>query len=401
MADLAPVPRSEREPLLDVLRALALCVVVTDNVMTTFSGSSFLPKTSPDYIHNEGLSGMLFRLLMGLRSMTVMSFLFGLGFSIQLTRAKDSEVTAMYLRRLTGMFALGMCHIALVWWGDILWIYALAGLVLLPCRKASTRTLIGIGLALAILPRAIPLIPFVGTALVPDETAIRQMKESMLAAIYGTEHGPMFTAHLRTLFYVHVCNLPWFLPWLAGRFILGFVAGRHRIFENNGANHLPLFRKLAIGGAFVALLGGAVRITLMGREMAPELKFVVRLVDDTAVVASVAMGISLVVLLMQNARWQRWLSVLIPVGRTPLTTYLSQSVIATFLFYGWGLGLARHVQGPKAGLVGLAIFMVQIAIAGAWLRRYELGPLEWVWRTLAYGKRQPMRRQPRSLEQVV
>jgi len=396
MTALSPVRRDDREPLLDVLRALALCIVVTDNVMTTFSGSSFLPSTSPDYIHNDGVSGLLFQLLVGLRSMTVMSFLFGLGFSIQLARAKGNGVTAMYLRRLATMFALGICHVLAVWWGDILWIYSLTGLVLLACRKATTRTLLIIGLALAILPRAIVSIPAIETVIVPDKAVMQQARETMLAAIYGSDRGQMFAAHLRTLFYVHVRALPWFLPWLAGRYILGFVAGRHRIFEKNGAERLPLFRKLAAGGFLIALVAAAIRVKVMGLELSPSLKIVMRLVDDTAVVASVAMGISLVVLLMQHARVQRWLSVLIPVGRTPLTTYLSQSVIATFLFYGWGLGLAHHVQGPKAGLIGLAMFAVQIAIATLWLRYYELGPMEWVWRTLAYGKLQPMRRRSRE-----
>ncbi|WP_394832429.1 DUF418 domain-containing protein [Pendulispora rubella] len=399
MTALVPIHRADREPLLDVLRALALCVVLADNVMTTFSGSSFLPRTSSDYIHNEGLSGMLFRLLVGLRSMTVMSFLFGVGFSIQLTRAKEREVTAMYLRRLAIMFAFGVCHVLLVWWGDILWIYALTGLVLLPCRRAGTRTLIGVGLALAILPRVIVSIPAIETALVPDKAIMQQTRESMLAAIHGSDHAQMFAAHLRTLFYIHVRALPWFLPWLAGRYVLGFAAGRQRIFQKNGANHLQLFRKLTVAGFLIALIGAAIRIAVVGRELGPTRKVVVRLVDDTSVVASVALGISLVVLLMQNSRWRRWLSVLIPIGQTPLTTYLSQSIMATFLFYGWGLGLAHHVQGPKAGLIGLAVFAVQVTMATLWLRRYELGPMEWVWRTLAYGKRQPMRR--RSSEVVL
>jgi uncharacterized protein len=75
----------------------------------------------------------------------------------------------------------------------------------------------------------------------------------------------------------------------------------------------------------------------------------------------------------------------------PLTVYLSQSIAAMAVFYGWGLGLAGRV-GPAACLaISVAIFSLQLAACHLWLRRYRFGPLEWLWRSLAYGRRQPMR----------
>ncbi|WP_394827851.1 DUF418 domain-containing protein [Pendulispora albinea] len=396
MADLAPTPGDEREPLLDVLRALALCVVLVDNTMVSFSGSSYLPDDSPDYFLNESLTGMLFRLLVNLRSMTVMSILFGLGFSMQLARARarthERGATATYLRRLVVMFGFGIGHVVLLWWGDILWLYALAGLLLLPCRKAGTRTLLVLGLLLAILPRVVVAIPSIEAAVLASKATVHQAKAGMLAAIYGQDYGRVVAAHLRMVIAVHVGSAAWFLPWLGGRFILGFVAGRHRIFERHGEGHLPLFRRLALAGLAVAAVGAAVRMAVMGRTLGLPLMVAVRFFDQAAVLASVVMGMSLVVLVMQHARCRRGLSVLVPIGRMPLTTYLSQTVISTFLFYGWGLGLAHHVQGAKTALIGLLVFAFQLAMATAWIRRYRLGPMEWVWRTLTYGRRQPMRR---------
>src|SRR5882757_3038400 len=108
MPDLAPLPTDEREPLLDVLRALALCIVLFDNTMISFSGSAFLPTSSPNYFPSDtALTGILFRTFISLRSMTVMSFLFGLGFSMQLSRAGEGRIVAMYLRRLAVMIGLG------------------------------------------------------------------------------------------------------------------------------------------------------------------------------------------------------------------------------------------------------------------------------------------------------
>jgi uncharacterized membrane protein YeiB len=101
--------------------------------------------------------------------------------------------------------------------------------------------------------------------------------------------------------------------------------------------------------------------------------------------------VGIVVLLMQRPAWRRILRVLAPAGRMPLTTYFSQSLICTFLFYGWGLGWAGSVGVAGCTGLALAIFSVQLAICHLWLRRFRFGPLEWVWRSAVYLKLQPMR----------
>jgi uncharacterized protein len=84
--------------------------------------------------------------------------------------------------------------------------------------------------------------------------------------------------------------------------------------------------------------------------------------------------------------------ILAPVGQMALTNYLSQSLICTFIFYGWGLGLVGKVGTAVVIPLTLAIFVVQIVISGAWLKRFRFGPVEWAWRSLSYGQRQSMRR---------
>ena len=89
--------------------------------------------------------------------------------------------------------------------------------------------------------------------------------------------------------------------------------------------------------------------------------------------------------------WQRRLLVLAPVGRMALTNYLSQTVISLFIYYGFGLGMMGKLS--PAGTIGLtlAIFCAQVAFSHWWLARFRFGPAEWVWRSLTYGKAQPMR----------
>ena len=79
-------------------------------------------------------------------------------------------------------------------------------------------------------------------------------------------------------------------------------------------------------------------------------------------------------------------------GQMALTNYLTQSVILSYLFYGYGLGLFGRLNSGPAAMIGVAIYAAQLAFSSAWLRSYRFGPVEWLWRSLTYGSRQPLRR---------
>ena len=80
------------------------------------------------------------------------------------------------------------------------------------------------------------------------------------------------------------------------------------------------------------------------------------------------------------------------VGRTALSNYLAQSLVMTTVFYGYGLGLYGEVpRFWQQGFVA-AFVAVQLLLSPWWLKHFRFGPAEWLWRSLAYGQRQPMRR---------
>jgi uncharacterized protein len=96
-------------------------------------------------------------------------------------------------------------------------------------------------------------------------------------------------------------------------------------------------------------------------------------------------------LLWRSDAWQRVLRVFVPAGKMALTNYLSQTVLATLVFSGFGLNLAGHVGATWLWAQAVATLALQIAFSAWWLKRYRFGPMEWVWRSLTYRKRQPMR----------
>ena len=103
---------------------------------------------------------------------------------------------------------------------------------------------------------------------------------------------------------------------------------------------------------------------------------------------------SAILLLFQRTAWQRHLAPLAAVGRTALSNYLLQSVICTTIFYSYGFGLYGRIGQPAGVALTFLIFALQIPVSVWWLRHFRFGPVEWLWRTLTYGKLQPMRLEP-------
>jgi uncharacterized protein len=104
--------------------------------------------------------------------------------------------------------------------------------------------------------------------------------------------------------------------------------------------------------------------------------------------------VGVVSLLFRANMWRKLTTHLAAVGRMAFTNYLLQTIICTTLFYGRGSGLFGQVE--RVGQVGivLVIWILQLAYSPVWLRRFRFGPAEWLWRSLSYRSRQPMRRQP-------
>jgi uncharacterized protein len=158
--------------------------------------------------------------------------------------------------------------------------------------------------------------------------------------------------------------------------------------------NLPLWRKVFVWGAVLGIIGNLLYVTLArtGNPLEPTLISLLGMVGY--IIGAPALSLcyaSGLVLLTQNERWYARLAPLAAVGRTALSNYLLQTLIATSIFYGYGLGLYGQI-GPAFGiLLTLAIFGLQIPLSNWWVERFRFGPAEWLWRTLTYGKLQPMR----------
>jgi len=411
---VGPVSAGERIELLDVLRGFALSGVLLAN-MTWFTGTTFMP---PEVLAERPLAlidGMLeygLRFFVRDKFITIFAFLFGLGFAVQLIRAEESStrVERVYVRRLLALLAIGVAHGMLLWEGDILIYYAITGFVLVLFRRASDRTLLRTGLGLII---ATPLIVTGGLvqlpplltdgAVSPDaffRRTAQQLNPVMFSAIANGSYMDVVHANIRFFMEAWVRPVGWVSCLLAlGKFLLGFLAGRRRYFQQL-EQHLPLARRLLLWGLVLGLLGNTVSVLLAvftQLQVLPRISWwrVVAL-PFTAIgipALSLAYVAGLSILFTRRDAWRRRLEWFSPIGRMALTNYLTQSLVGVLLFYGGvGFGLYRLIGTTLYIPLVVGILVAQRHFSVWWLARYRFGPAEWLWRTLTYGARQPMQR---------
>ncbi|MCE9672511.1 DUF418 domain-containing protein [Myxococcus stipitatus] len=416
-----PIDAGERLVLLDTLRGFALCGVFISNVFMWFSGRAFLTREQMEAaMATMSLADKIitpaFMVIVFGRFITIFSFLFGLGFAVQMERAeaRGSTVSPVYMRRLGVMFLLGVTHLFLIWYGDILTNYALLGFGLLLFRKRTDKTLLWWAAVLILvwpvvgqlalkLPQLLADTPEAAAALAKVETErVNASKGAVLAVMQNGSWLEVVRAcatyYLKDFFpMIGISALAIF-----GRFLVGLYAGRRRLFHD-AQQHLGLFRKVLIWGIVLGVVGSSVGVVmqqLVVRKVInpdslpawlPPAFAPLRNLGEMGIAAAYVSGITL---LFQRAAWQRILKVLAPVGRMALTNYLTQSIVSVWVFYGFGLGLVTKLSPTLCVVYCLGVFSLQIVFSHLWLSRFRFGPAEWLWRSLTYGKAQPMRRGP-------
>jgi len=390
-------PARERHDLIDALRGFALGGVLLVN-LAYFSLYEYLPDPSRAALPTarfDALALQVMELLVNIKFITLFSLLFGLGFSLQMERAQADGGLKRFVRRLLILLVIGMLHSWLVWWGDILLTYAAAGLLLVCFRRAPDWLLLagGLVLALAVPPLVSPWMREV----LADWPKQPEVYADALQAFFSHSFSTALNGNMQIATWARISN--WALVcFVLGRFLLGYWAGRRGLFQRPTQHH-ALIARLFRGSLTIGIAMTVLQFTQAGlREQIAWLdsepgKFAIRILMRAGPLAlGIAYATGFALLFLQPA-WQRRLQLLAPMGRMALTHYLSQSVLGIALFYGIGLGI-----GPRWGAAGwllawAVIFALQLWASHWWLARFRFGPMEWVWRSLTYGRRQPFRRE--------
>ena len=403
-------PGGERIAVVDVLRAFALFgIIVTHSIDGFLAGQPpsepFMQFGAADKVVVE-----LARLFTFGKFYTVFSFLFGLSFAIQLRNAeqKSAGFSGRFAWRLIVLALIAVVHGAL-FTGDILIVYALLGLLLIPFRNLKTKTLLIVGTILAfnvpgmLLGAAYLAVPPPTPEQVQANAAMQAQFAQMAQEVFAIKQSGTLSELARSnltyglltkLAYVVISGRLWVT---FGLFLLGICAGRLEIFRDTEANR-ALFRKLLWpAGLLAAGTTLAVWLYPMGQQLQSAVHLAQWFVSSVQQISLSMFYVAVVTLLFWHRPLQGLLPKLAPLGRMGLTSYIGQTVFGVLVFYGLGFGLLGKIGAAAAVAAAIAFFALQIVLANVWAMWFRMGPAEWLWRSLTYFTLQPNRLRPQRL----
>ncbi|MHC4422307.1 MAG: DUF418 domain-containing protein [Planctomycetota bacterium] len=397
-----PVAPGSRIVEVDMVRGFALFGVLLVN-MYDF-GADSIAWDSP----TDQLAFAVMRIFFQSKSWPLFAMLFGFGFAVQLRRAEAGgfRMLPAYLRRLAVLFALGAAH-ALLFDGDILMLYAELGLGLLVVRRLSTRGLLLLAVGLMLV---FPLFRFtsdLGRPAGAEEVqsvleARARLEQAQRTHVYATGSLAEVAADNASAIPadpLEDIDSPESGLATFAMILLGFSIGRSGVLRDipDHAAQIARVRAWGLGLGFAAMAAERVLAATAGYAVfrPQQADPGVQLAGDLLFAfgtAALALGYAAtLVLAAQTPRGRAALAPLAGVGRLALTVYLTQTLLFTTLFYGYGFGQAFRLGPAAVTAWALLIFGLQVVVCQWWSRRFRFGPVEWLWRSLTYLNWQPLR----------
>ena len=348
----------------------------------------------------------LIALLASGKFVAIFSFLYGVGFYLQLERARmrGANFSALYFRRSAGLPLIAcvghVCGLA-VW---ILMLYAGFGLVLLLLFKRSRRVLlISVVLCFVIANLGSPVWDMYRADL--NSATLESANEAPDAAETRWDERRRIEEEgtFADIAVVRLAEIPGMLTggWLElwelnhlGLLLLGFYVGRLGVLEDAAVRRrfarsaFPWL--LGIGVAGIAIRFGLRQFSVLGSDSLALI--LIKSFSSWSAYRVLGLGYAAgITLLFERDACKRVLSFLAPVGRLSLTNYLFTCAVAAVIIYSWGFGLYGRFKPTTGVLIVLALFPLQALASAWWTRRFQFGPVEWCWRAMTYGAAPPMR----------
>ncbi|MCH8261115.1 MAG: DUF418 domain-containing protein [Planctomycetes bacterium] len=459
---MEPVREPERIHALDVLRGFAIFGIFMVNI--AFFSMPIATVLDPTSLANESSSDQfwhaLMRALFEVKFITLFSILFGMGLVVQMQRAekRGRPFVGLYLRRTFVLMALGLIHALGLWYGDILFVYSFVAIVALLLRKLQPRSLVLLGggfFALSVLATvglmAISVISFAHlekveaakSVSVTDQTEVREeadvagesedLAELVLIEdpqerwdhftslirfetfqpgndvwvevdIIAYTQGPM-TATLIARAATFVVMLLFITVSFFGfrvlaTFLFGMALMKLDFFNRTNRR----WHMLALVIGLIVGLPGELFLVWSYSHSDYNFGWLQGGAEIFHTTSSICLTFGYIgaLTLLVHAGALRWFTYALScVGRTALSNYLLQTIVATYIMYWWGLGFFNEVNRPQQFAIVVMIYLCQLILSVLYLRVFRIGPFEWLWRSLTYLKLQPLLRQKGSIPPTV
>jgi uncharacterized protein len=387
---------------IDALRGFALFGIIMTHMFEGYLASMTPPQYSGFNILYpvDSFSQIIIQNLFVGKFYAIFSMLFGLSFYLILDQKKGSS-SLKFVWRLVLLFLIGYVH-HVHYRGDFLTVYAVFGLALVLFRKVPDSIILILGLFLAfngptMVTKTMSLMQIPSQETVQSKTLASNNSVNNPVAqatayfdlILKGEYRKLLVSNSTIGFYNKYNYLKfsgrlWVIP---GLFLLGLWIGRKKWHER--IEKIPLGKMIT----FSALVG--IPLTFIAYYFSlPTATDITRfwgaIAKDASNIIMPLLYISILLSLFKLSSTNKIISLLIPVGKMGLTTYVTQSAFGLFIFYGYGLGLLLKLSGTAALGLGFLFFILQIVFSKWWFSKYRFGPLEWLWRSGTNGKWQPM-----------
>jgi len=399
--------KTGRIQIIDALRGIALAGIVICHMVENFIGApapeSFNTAVAPSIIDSI-VDGLIFFFLRG-KFIALFSFLFGLSFFIQMDNGakRGKPFGGRFLWRLIILLAIGYVH-SLFYRGDILTIYAILGVFLIPFYKLSDKIVLGLAALLFLgLGRYIVFLITNGDSIWGGIIDASPNAQWVIEYYDIIKNGSLLDVFKSNSVDGHRTKMDYQFS-IFGRgyftfafFLVGLYVGRSGFFKRFREEKKFTKRILiwSIVGFVVAMGLTALAFVSLGEEVKFD-NWTAMLglsAMDLANTAMTFIWITVFVILYRKIKPEKWLLKFAPYGRMALTNYVLQSIIGTAILYGWGFGLIGGLRHLFTFGIAVLLIILQVWLSKLWLNHFTYGPLEWLWRSLTFFKTFPMKKE--------
>ncbi len=394
---------------IDILRGFALLGILVMNIM-----SFAMPSTA--YFNPAAFGGddplnqatyALVHIFTDQKFMALFSLLFGASIMLLVDswRRKGQRVARFHYTRNGWLLLIGLLHGFLLWEGDVLVVYAICAFGLYFFRNVAPKRQFALGLAVFLLPA----VSYVAADLIIDRLsadqaaplqAYWQPSDEVIAAEIAHYRGDYWPQVIdrwndeeldeAAVIYVYYAGLVFeFFVRAFGMMLIGMAAYTSGIVTAQRTDRFYK-RMIVLGLLGIALAAAGVWWNSAAAWAAAQMMFLGRLPNLLATPLIAGGYIGIIMLWSRSTVWAGLQTRLAAVGRTALSNYIAHSVIGTFIFYGFGLGLFGALNRWQLLPIVVAIWAVQLWLSPLWLRYFRYGLLEWGWRSLSYWRVQPL-----------
>jgi uncharacterized protein len=396
-----PMALQSRLLNIDIIRGIALLGILLMNIQA-FS-MNFSAYSNPTSFGD--LSGINFyvyyfsHIFADQKFMTIFSVLFGVGIVLMAENIerKGGSPGKIHYKRMFILAMFGLLHAYLLWFGDILFPYALAGMIAYTARKKSVKFLLitaflSIGFCSLVMFLISFAIPMMEEADLQKMVAIWAPTQEMIdkdilvnqASWLGQmEHRNFMASKMQT-------NVLFYLFRIVGLMMIGMALFKLDFFGKRFSNKgLVISAIITLALGLVLVITGNQANFDSGWGLDSMLSGIQPNYWGSLLMAYSYM--SLLVVFCRSSALMKLKSLLANVGKMALTNYLSHTLICGFIFYGWGLGFYGSFDRSEMLLVVVGVWIFQLFFSSFWMARFQFGPFEWLWRSMTYGKRQPLK----------